>query len=180
MQDEERNVLNKFQHGNIAAFELLFYQHRRAVFGWVLRIVRNPAAAEDVTVETFWRIHRSHARFDPSRSFEAWARSIATHAALDWMRAQRPESAIPAEPHELAAPSEGDPAIAAEIRQRTAEAFGRLAPKLRIAATLAVVEELPHKEVAEALGISVAAVKLRVFRALRLLRKDLQQQGITP
>jgi len=43
-----------------------------------------------------------------------------------------------------------------------------------------VVEEQPHKEVAEALGISIAAVKLRVFRALRLLRKDLQQQGITP
>jgi DNA-directed RNA polymerase specialized sigma24 family protein len=51
---------------------------------------------------------------------------------------------------------------------------------LRVAAVLAVVEELPHKEVAAALGISVAAVKVRVFRALRLLRKDLQQQGITP
>jgi RNA polymerase sigma-70 factor (ECF subfamily) len=45
---------------------------------------------------------------------------------------------------------------------------------------LAVVEERPYKEVAEALGISVAAVKLRVFRALRLLRKDLEQQGMKP
>jgi len=51
---------------------------------------------------------------------------------------------------------------------------------LRIAATLAVIEELPHKDVAEALGISVTAVKLRVFRALHLLRKDLEGQGITP
>jgi RNA polymerase sigma-70 factor (ECF subfamily) len=51
---------------------------------------------------------------------------------------------------------------------------------LRIAATLAVIEELPQKDVAAALGISVAAVKLRVFRALRLLRKDLERQGITP
>jgi RNA polymerase sigma-70 factor (ECF subfamily) len=59
-------------------------------------------------------------------------------------------------------------------------AFGRLPPKLRIAATLAVIEDLPHKEVAAALGISVAAVKLRVFRALRLLRNDLGEQGITP
>ena len=59
-------------------------------------------------------------------------------------------------------------------------AFSRLPPKLRIAAVLAVVEELPQKEVAEALGISVAAVKVRVFRALRLLRKDLEHQGITP
>ena len=81
---------------------------------------------------------------------------------------------------ELAAPAIADAAISAEIRRKTALAFQRLPPKLRIAAILAVVEEQPHKEVAEALGISVAAVKLRVFRALRLLRKDLQQQGITP
>jgi DNA-directed RNA polymerase specialized sigma24 family protein len=45
---------------------------------------------------------------------------------------------------------------------------------------LAVVEEQPHKEVAAAIGISVAAVKVRVFRALRMLRKDLEGQGITP
>ena len=48
------------------------------------------------------------------------------------------------------------------------------------AATLAVIEEQPHKEVAAALGISVVAVKLRVFRALRLLRTDLERQSITP
>jgi RNA polymerase sigma-70 factor, ECF subfamily len=74
----------------------------------------------------------------------------------------------------------GDAAVSAEIRRKTALAFQRLPPKLRIAAVLAVVEEQPHKDVAEALGISVTAVKLRVFRALRLLRKDLEQQGIRP
>jgi RNA polymerase sigma-70 factor (ECF subfamily) len=80
----------------------------------------------------------------------------------------------------LPAPARGDPAIAAEIRCKTAQAFDRLPPALRIAAVLAVVEEQPHKIVAEALGISVAAVKVRVFRALRLLRKDLERQGIRP
>ena len=62
----------------------------------------------------------------------------------------------------------------------TGLAFGRLPPKLRIAATLAVVEEQPYKDVAAALGISVGAVKLRVFRALRLLRKDLEREGMKP
>ncbi len=81
---------------------------------------------------------------------------------------------------DLPAPPAADPGIAAEIRLKTAQAFARLPPRLRIAAVLAVVEEQPHKEVAAALGISVAAVKLRVFRALRLLRKDLESQGITP
>jgi DNA-directed RNA polymerase specialized sigma24 family protein len=63
---------------------------------------------------------------------------------------------------------------------KTAQAFARLPRGLRVAAILAVVEEQPHKEIAGALGISVTAVKLRVFRAVRLLRKDLERQGITP
>jgi len=181
MQDGESNVLNLFRQGSVEAFEALFRRHQRAVFGWILRIVRDPSVAEELTVETFWRIYRAHARFEPARGFEGWARRIASHAALDWMRRARPERELPgAIIDDLAAPGEADPAVTAEIRRKTALAFGRLPAKLRIAATLAVVEELPHKETAEALGISVAAVKVRVFRALRLLRKDLQRQGITP
>jgi RNA polymerase sigma-70 factor (ECF subfamily) len=177
MQNEPSSVLNEFRQGSVDAFETLFRLHQRAVYGWILRIVRNSAAAEDVTVEAFWRIHRAHARFDAKRGFEGWARSIATHAALDWLKTRREESELPSD---FPSPATADPAITAEIRRKTALAFERLAPKLRIAAVLAVVEEQPHKEVAEALGISVAAVKLRVFRALRLLRKDLASQGITP
>jgi RNA polymerase sigma-70 factor (ECF subfamily) len=169
--------LDLFRQGSLDAFEALFRLHQRAVYGWILRIVRNPAAAEDLTIETFFRIHQAHARFQPALGFEAWARRIATHAALDWLRAAHPESELPAE---LPAPASADPGVAAEIRCRTAQAFGRLPPKLRIAAALAVIEQQPQKEVAEALGISVAAVKLRVFRALRYLRKDLASQGITP
>ncbi len=181
MPDGARDVLDEFRRGNpetfVDAFEALFRLHQCAVYGWILRIVRNPSAAEELTIETFWKIYRAHARFDPARGFEAWARSIATHAALDWMRAQRPETELIVD---VAAPVAGDPGVSEEIRRKTAIAFGRLPPKLRIAAVLAVVEELSHKEVAEALGISIAAVKVRVFRALRLLRRDLERQGITP
>jgi RNA polymerase sigma-70 factor (ECF subfamily) len=177
MQNDTSSVLIKFQQGDVDAFETLFRTHQRAVYGWILRIVRNPATTADLTIETFWRIYRAHARFHPSQEFEGWARRIATHAALDWLRTARPETELPGD---IAAPPDADPAVGAEIRHKTALAFSRLPPKLRIAAILSVVEERPAKEVAEALGISVAAVKLRVFRALRLLRKDLQQQGITP
>jgi RNA polymerase sigma-70 factor (ECF subfamily) len=181
MRNESIDVLDEFRQGSPqtfeAAFEALFRLHQRAVYGWILRIVRNPAAAEDLTVETFWRIHKAHARFQPIRGFEPWARRIATRVALDFLRAARPECELPAG---LPAPANTDPAVSAEIRRKTAWAFSRLPPKLRVAATLAVIEERPHKEVADALGISVAAVKLRVFRALRLLRKDLASQGIAP
>jgi RNA polymerase sigma factor (sigma-70 family) len=181
MRDDGSSVLDRFRQGDLDAFETLFHMHQRSVFGWALRIVRDPGAAEDVVVEAFWRMHQAHARFDPAREFEPWARRIATHAALDWLRRRKPESSVSPEMWEtVQAPGAGDAAVAAEIRRKTASAFGRLPPKLRVAAVLAVVEDRPHKEVAEALGITVAAVKLRVFRALRLLRKDLKEQGITP
>ncbi len=168
-------VLRQFCHGDLNAFEALFRQHQGAVYGWIVRIVRDPAAAEDITIETFWRIHRAHARFDPERSFEAWARRIATNAALDHLRTARHDTELP---DNLASAPAPDPGVSGALRRKTARAFQRLPPKLRVAATLALIEEQPYKEIAEALGISAGAVKLRVFRALRLLRKELKRQGI--
>ena len=176
-----RALLDQFRQGTAEtfddAFETLFRLHQRSICGWLLRIVRNRSAAEDLTIETFWRIYRSHAGFDPARGFEPWARRIATNVAFDWLRTQRPESELTID---MPMPSSGDPGISAEIRGKIALAILRLPPSLRIVAVLALVEELPHKEIAEALDISVGAVKVRVFRAVHSLRKDLQRQGIRP
>jgi len=181
MPERTDDVLNRFRQGDLNAFESLFREHQRSVYGWILRVVRDPAAAEDLTVETFWRIQRAHARFEPARPFEPWARRIATRAALDWLRARRPETLLTDQDVAgLPSTPAPDPGIAAEIRAKASQAFARLPPGLRIAAVLSIVEEQPHKDVAAALGISVGAVKLRVFRAIRMLRKDLLEQGIRP
>jgi RNA polymerase sigma-70 factor (ECF subfamily) len=175
--EQPYDVLRQFCHGDLGAFEALFRQHQGAVYGWIVRIIRDPATAEDLTIETFWRIHRAHARFDPERSFGAWARRIATNAALDHLRTARQETELPSN---LAAPPVPDPDISEEVRRKTVRAFHRLPPKLQAAASLALIEEQPYQEIAEALGISIGAVKVRVFRALRLLRKELKRQGIEP
>jgi RNA polymerase sigma-70 factor (ECF subfamily) len=65
-----------------------------------------------------------------------------------------------------------------ETQEQIQQAFHRLPAKLQVAAMLALVEERPYEEIAEALGTSVGAVKLRVFRAVRILRKRLRQVGI--
>ena len=134
------------------AFEALFRIHQRVVRRWILRIVRDPAVADELTVETFWRIYRARDRFEPERGFEPWARRIATHTALDWLRTQKPEYAVENEFFaELPGKPAADPAVSDELRRKTAAAFARLRPGLRIAATLAVIEERPYKEVAEGL-----------------------------
>jgi RNA polymerase sigma-70 factor (ECF subfamily) len=179
--------LRQFARGDLDAFETLFRQYQADVYRWIVVIVRDPFVAEDLTVETFWRIHRAHARFDPARSFEAWARRIATNAALDYFKsashsfARNTEASDTPDPLEnFPQPSRPDPEITQEIRTKTAQAFRELPPSLQVAATLALIEEQPYKEIAETLGISLGAVKLRVFRAMRLLRKNLKHQGIEP
>jgi RNA polymerase sigma-70 factor, ECF subfamily len=169
--EQPAELLQQFAHGDLDAFEGLFRRFQGEVFRWIVRIVRDPGIAEDLTIETFWRIHRAHARFDPERSFGAWARRIATNAALDYLKTSRVEVALP---EDLPAANRPDPGVERDVRERVGQAFGQLPPKLRIAATLALIEEEPYQEIANALGISVGAVKLRVFRAVRFLRKKLE------
>jgi len=170
-------LLEEFGQGDPAAFETLFRQYQGQVYGWIVRMVRDPGIAEDLTVETFWRIYKARNRFDPSREFGAWARRIATHAALDHLRGARREVCLA--PNGPEAPG-GDSRIEPDVRDAIQRAFRALPSKLRAVATLALVEEAPHREIAQALGISVGTVKSREFRAVRLLRKKLRQLGMEP
>jgi RNA polymerase sigma factor (sigma-70 family) len=173
--------LEQFTRGDIQAFEILFREYQGEVYGWIVRIVHNPGAAEDLTLETFWRIYRARARFDPRRPFGAWARRIATNLALEHLSRRREEKPFDDSlPMRAAATPTPDPAIIADVRAKVVAAFGELPAKLRAAATLAVIEETPYTEIADALGISINGVKSRVFRAVRLLRRNLEKRGVRP
>ena len=73
-----------------------------------------------------------------------------------------------------------DGLVELERREKVQQAFRRLRATLQSAATLALIEGRPYEEIASALGTSVGAEKLRVFRAVRILRKRLSQAGIRP
>jgi RNA polymerase sigma-70 factor, ECF subfamily len=164
-------LLEQFAAGDLEAFEALFRQHQKEVYVWIVRIVRDSGIAEDLTVETFWRIYKYRARFDlAAGNFRAWARRIATNAALDHLKRARRETELP---EDLASPGAADPAVRRETRESIKQAFYQLPAKYRLVATLALVEEEPYERIAEAMGISAALVKMRVFRAVRILRKKL-------
>jgi len=168
-------LLERFVADDMDAFETLFRQFQRDVYRWIVRIIRDPAAAEELTVETFWRIYRSRARFDPKREFGAWARRIATNLALDHLHRAPRESELDTD--RIAEPSP-DHTARHGVRDALRRAFRRLPPKLRAVATLALIEEQPQAVIAEALGISITAVKTREFRAVRLLRQSLKRMGV--
>ncbi|MGH9330622.1 MAG: RNA polymerase sigma factor, partial [Vicinamibacterales bacterium] len=107
--------------------------------------------------------------------FDGWARRIATNLAIDHLRAGRHEVELP---DHLAAAEGADPAERRELTRAIRSAFLALPPRLRVAATLALIEERSYAEIAAALDISVTAVKSRVFRAVRLLRQRLEREGV--
>src|SRR5262245_58420683 len=128
-------VFAAFVAGDQAAFELLFREHQREVYGWIVRLVRDSSAAEDLTIETFWRIYRSRARFDPSRSFGAWARRFAVNVALDYLKRTGRDLA------RLAPLGDADgaampPLADRDVRRSILRAFVKLPATLRITARL--------------------------------------------
>jgi RNA polymerase sigma factor (sigma-70 family) len=171
------NVLERFAAGQAEAFESLFRQHQREVYGWIVRIVRDPAAAEDLTVEAFWRLYQKRDRLDPHANCAGWLRRVATNLAIDHLRRAKPVELLKAEP---AAEKQADRVEQQQARAAIRDALMQLSPKLRVVVQLTLIEDETYAAVADALGISLSAVKLRVFRATRILRQKLRQRGLQP
>lgn len=177
MADEpDGELLRRFVHGDREAFEALFTAFHAEVHRWALRIVRDASAADDVVVEAFWRSYRGRARFDASRSFGAWMRRIATNAARDHLRTARRHAVRRRSSPDAQAASAPDRGVAEAVER----ALRRLPPRLQEVVTLALIEERPYAEIADALEIPVGTVKSRVFRATRALRLELTRLGIQP
>src|SRR5215212_9285860 len=83
------STLERFTTGDLTAFESHFREFQGPVYGWIMRVVRDRGAAEELTVETFWRAWNARARFDPARSFGPWARRIAGNVALNHLKKHR-------------------------------------------------------------------------------------------
>lgn len=177
MPDEiDGELLRRFVQGDQDAFESLFRQFEAEVRRWILRIVRDASAADDVLVEAFWRAYRGRARYDSSRSFGAWMRRIATNAARDHLRATRRHAGSSTADETIPSPEGPDRALGEHV----ARAFRTLSPRLQVVATLALIEERPYAEIADALDLPIGTVKSRVFRATRALRAELARLGIRP
>lgn len=150
-------------------FERLYLRHRREVYRSVLRDVRNPDEAEDVTQTAFLDAYRALKRGDEPLRPRAWLLTIAQNAAR---RRYRARAAAPREveleAELLVAAGETGP-TAVEIRQ----AFARLGARQREALVLREIAGRSYAEIAAALDLSLAAVETLLFRARRALQREL-------
>src|SRR5215510_3620359 len=139
------SLLERFAKGDLDAFEELFRQFQGKVYRWIVRIIRDPATAEDLTLETFWRIYCARAQFDVQADFGAWAYRIAINLALSHLRRKPAEEEWRGDESPVHV---ADPALEQEVCEQIRRAFGRLPLKLQMTATMALIEERPYEEIA--------------------------------
>jgi RNA polymerase sigma-70 factor (ECF subfamily) len=155
----------------------LYDRYASSLYGLGLRLLPDRGMAEDLVQETFVRLWRSAARFDPERgSVRTFTFAIARRAAVDLLRrsASRPLPTTDNDVDEAIEYAYDSLVLGLDVR----EALRALAPKHREVLELILDEDLGRAEIAERLGIPVGTVKTRIFYGLRALRLELEERGL--
>jgi RNA polymerase sigma-70 factor, ECF subfamily len=173
-------VLKRAQRGDERAFSLIVRAYETPVFNYVLRLVGDRALAEDLTQEVFLRVFQGLPSFSLRCRFTTWLFQVTKNRVLDELRAneRRPRSSVPLEdipPLEvLDAPLERVEAIDAVWR-----AVNELNVDLKMALLLRDIVGLSYAEIADALEVTLATVKWRIFKAREEVQLALAREGIT-
>jgi RNA polymerase sigma-70 factor, ECF subfamily len=155
-------------------FEELYRTSRDDVFAYVTTLLRDRAAAEDVTALAFERAYRRRRTFDRRRGEErAWLFGIARNAALDELRRRRRLATLvadPADPESAAAVDQGDAEVALR-RTAVRDALASLSAREREIVALKFHAGLPNSELARVLKVSESNAGTMLHRTMQKLRK---------
>jgi RNA polymerase sigma-70 factor, ECF subfamily len=182
---DESGLLAKAREGDSAAFSELVNQYSRKIYRLAKHITQNDSEAEDVLQETFLKAFEHLGDFQGQSKFYTWIVRIAVNESLMKLRKRKSDRTVPLdEPIET-----GEDTVVREIavwdenpeQQYSREEIGRildesiqsLKPAFRTVFVLRDIEELSTEDTAQALGISVPAVKSRLLRARLQLREKL-------
>jgi RNA polymerase sigma-70 factor, ECF subfamily len=174
------------KNGHNQAFEALVRRHRPKLLRVVMRFTRNREDAEDIVQQTFQKAFIHLQQFEGISSFSTWVTRIAMNEALMWLRRRRASREVSTEesgtdnqtllPVDFAdpGPSPEDGFLGQERQRILSRAINELTPEQRAAIELRELKELSTQETAARMGISVGAVKARVFQGRRKLRAILK------
>jgi RNA polymerase sigma-70 factor, ECF subfamily len=154
------------------AFEQLYRSSRDDVYAYAAGLLRDRAAAEDVTATAFERAYRKRARFDPSRGEpRAWLFGIARNAALDELRRRGRQAELTADPVDAASLADLHPAERSELRLALMSALAKLEAGERELVALKFFAGLTNAEIAQVVGITVSNAGTKLHRVVNKLRE---------
>jgi RNA polymerase sigma-70 factor, ECF subfamily len=170
-EQDDAALLNRVQRGDEDAMAALYDRYSKIVYSVALRVLRDPAAAEDVLQEIFMQIWRNPDGFVATRgSFGGWLAVVSRNRSIDSLRRKRPTESV------------DDVALASNYNLADEAERNSLMEKARAIITLLPVEQrktlemaffdgLTHSEIAEMTGDPLGTVKTRIRSALTSLRK---------
>ena len=174
----DRELVEAAQAGDRLALEELVRRTHRSVYTCALRLVGNPDDAADVTQDVYLRVVRKLGGFRHEASFATWLNRVTTNVAMSALKRRTRRltvegGAVPSEARDLAP----DPAERAEtiaLARRLEGLVARLPETQRQVLVLRDIYGQSTDEVADAMGISPGAVKVRLFRARERLKAELE------
>ena len=187
--DSDESLMLRYRDGDVRAFELLVTRHRKALFNFILRFVRDTAAAEDVTQETFLRLVKGADAYERQAKFTTWLYTIARNLCVDAARRGKHRKAAsldaPLSDEDGAAslldlvPDTGAgvdrQAQSRELAVRLRQAIEALPDEQREIFLLREVADLQFNEIANVIGCPENTVKSRMRYALEKLREALEE-----
>lgn len=182
----DEQLFQWYTDGDEQGFRILMERYQPRIQGFLRKRLNDEERVEDLTQDTFLRIHRARASYDPSRKFSTWIHTIANNLLKNEFRNRsrrretvfselRPESAssgAPPRPVEFES-SGADPeqeTYRTELREAIDTAIGRMDEHHRLPFVMREVEDLSYEEIAEVIGIPVGTVKSRLNRARNSFR----------
>jgi RNA polymerase sigma-70 factor, ECF subfamily len=184
VKDDEPALVAAAKGGDVSAFETLVGRYERKIFRLTQNITQNREDAEDAMQEAFLKAYEHLGGFEGNSRFYTWLVRIAVNQALMKLRRRRPnvvsldeeidtgEDMVPRDVEDWG-PSPEDRFEQTELGGILSKTIGELDTPFRTVFQLRDIEELSTEETAEALGLSVPAVKSRLLRARLKLREKL-------
>ena len=176
----EQELVRRSLQGDLGAFNGLVEQYQGVVYNLALRMLSDPAAAEDVSQEVFISAHRALARYRGG-SLKAWLLTIAANASRDALRKRKREREVSLEEvvessgmtPESRLPSPEEYTLRREVQREVQEALNRLSNDHRLAILLVDLQGLDYAEAAMAMSVSPGTLKSRLSRARAQLREQI-------
>ena len=162
----DATLVRRVLDGDTAAFTMLVDRHAAACTRFAMRMLGNREDAEDALQDSFLRAYRSLARYEERQAFRTWLFQILVNRCRTAaVRRQRRQRMFLVDDNAVASASVRPAAESTELRAELRRAIDALDPDQREAFLLKHVELLSYDEMAEATGVGVSALKMRVKRA---------------
>ena len=172
--EDDASLLALVQRGDETAMAALFDRYSKVVYSVALRVLRDPASAEDVLQEIFMQIWRSPDGFIATRgSLGGWLAVVSRNRSIDTLRRKRPSEQV----DDLNLASNCNLADEAErnvMIERARVVINQLPSEQRKTLEMAFFDGLTHSEISEMTGDPLGTVKTRIRSALLSLRKAFQ------